>query len=198
MENKLEQLTQKLYNEGLEKGRKESQDMVNLAKEQSAKIIADAKAQAAKIVEDANQKAAETTKNTANDIRMASQQTLSALRSQIETMVVSSVVNDKVSAAWADSTFVKNLIVDAVKSWNVAGGGAVKVVVPENMVADVQAAVAAHFKDGVDVAFDGKTRIPFRIAPRDGGYYVSFTDADFKALICDSLRQRVSTMLFEK
>ena len=50
MENKLQQLTQKLYDEGLEKGRAEAERLVSEAKSEAAKIIADAKAEAEAIV----------------------------------------------------------------------------------------------------------------------------------------------------
>ena len=40
MENKLQQLTQKLYDEGLEKGRAEAERLVSEAKSEAAKIIA--------------------------------------------------------------------------------------------------------------------------------------------------------------
>ena len=46
MENKLQQLTQKLYDEGLEKGRSEAGKLVADAEAQAAKIVAEAKAQA--------------------------------------------------------------------------------------------------------------------------------------------------------
>ena len=46
MENKLQQLTQKLYDEGLEKGRAEADRLVAEAKKEAAKIVAEARAQA--------------------------------------------------------------------------------------------------------------------------------------------------------
>ena len=47
MENiKLQELTEKLYNDGLEKGRSEAERLVAEAKESAAKIIAEAKAEA--------------------------------------------------------------------------------------------------------------------------------------------------------
>ena len=57
MENKLQQLTQKLYDEGLEKGRAEADRMVADAKTRAAKIVADAEAQAGEIVRKAQAKA---------------------------------------------------------------------------------------------------------------------------------------------
>ena len=57
MENKLQQLTQKLYDEGLEKGRAEAKRLVSEAKNEAAKIIADAKAEAEAVVKAAEAKA---------------------------------------------------------------------------------------------------------------------------------------------
>ena len=55
--NKLQELTQKLYNEGLEKGRAEAERLVAEAKEQAAKIVADAKAEAEAIAKAAEMRA---------------------------------------------------------------------------------------------------------------------------------------------
>ena len=45
MENKLQELTKKLYDEGLEKGRAEADRLVGEAKNEAAKIVAEARAQ---------------------------------------------------------------------------------------------------------------------------------------------------------
>ena len=50
MENKLQQLTQKLYDEGLEKGRAEADKLVADAKAEARKIVAEARAEAEEIV----------------------------------------------------------------------------------------------------------------------------------------------------
>ena len=71
MENKLQQLTQKLYDEGLEKGRAEAERLVSEAKSEAAKIIADAKAEAEAIVKAAEAKAEDTAKNSMTEIALA-------------------------------------------------------------------------------------------------------------------------------
>ena len=53
MENKLQQLTQKLYDEGLEKGRAEADKLVADAKAEARKIVAEARAEAEEIVKKA-------------------------------------------------------------------------------------------------------------------------------------------------
>lgn len=198
MENKLEQLTQKLREEGLERGKAEAEQLLNDAHEKAAKIVAEAEAKAAKISDDAKKAAEELAKNTANDVRMASEQTLSMLRKQISELVVCGVVDAKVSEAWASGDFVKNLIVEAVKSWNKAGEEDVNVVVNDALVADVKAVIAENFKKGVEVKADSRVKVPFRIEPKEGGYYVSFTDGDFAELLKQTLRAKVFEFLFQK
>ena len=68
---KLDQLTQKLYDEGLEKGRAEADRLVAAAKEQVEKLLAGARAQAADIVRQAENKAEDVSKNTMTEIALA-------------------------------------------------------------------------------------------------------------------------------
>lgn len=198
MENKLQQLTEKLYNEGLSKGRQDAEQMVADAKSQAARIIADAKSQAETIKADAQKEAAQLKTNTENEIRLASGQMRSNLRQQIEGLILMQVVNPQVSQAWKDNSFIKELALTAVSQLNPEQG--LQVILPESRGAEladaVKNAVAEKFNGTVDVTTDSHAKVPFRIAPKEGGYYISFTDADFDALFKSYLRPRVAELLF--
>ena len=62
--NKLQELTQKLYNDGLEKGRSEAERLLAEAKAEAAKIVAEAKAEAEAIAKAAEAKAEQKPNNT--------------------------------------------------------------------------------------------------------------------------------------
>ena len=66
--NKLQELTQKLYNEGLEKGRSEAERLVADAKQEAAKILAEAKAEAEAIAKAAELRAEDVAKNAMTEI----------------------------------------------------------------------------------------------------------------------------------
>lgn len=198
MENKLEQLTQKLRAEGLERGKAEAEAMIAKAQAEAKQIVAEAQAAAAKITADAKAAAEELAKNTANDVRMASQQTLSMLRKEISEMVLSVSVTPKVSAKWESSEFVETIITEAVKSWKANSDEDVTVVVPEAMLNDVKGVIAKTFTGGVEVKANANLKVPFRIEPKGGGYYVSFSDGDFTELLKQALRPKVSEFLFAK
>lgn len=53
MENKIQELTDKIYREGVEKGNEEAQRLVSEAQAQAEKLIEDAKKQAESILADA-------------------------------------------------------------------------------------------------------------------------------------------------
>lgn len=200
MESKLEQLTQKLYEEGLSKGRTQAQELLSKAEADAARIVAKAEADAASILATAEAEVTQLRTNTENEIRMAGVQMESALRARVGEMVVSGVAADAVSAAWADGSFVRQLVLEAVGRWNPNSDNELQVVVPEAadalLVGDLRTAVSQKFGQGVEVVTDSRVKVPFRIAPKGGGYYVSFADQDFRVLLGSYLRPRVQQLLF--
>ncbi|MFI3330601.1 MAG: hypothetical protein R3Y38_02210 [Rikenellaceae bacterium] len=204
MENKLQELTQKLYTEGLSKGRDEADTLVAKAKAEAEEILAKAKAEAEKIMSQAQKTAEETAKNTATEIALASRQSVATLKEAISSMVVSNAISSSVATACVDAAFVKELLLTVAKSWN--GVGAEKAdllaLLPEGKKAEFEKVFASSAKSlldaGVQVSYSSGVKSGFKIEPKDGGYYISFTDADFEALLSEFLRAKVAKILFEK
>ncbi|MBQ6870726.1 MAG: hypothetical protein IJO17_09730 [Alistipes sp.] len=110
MENaKLKELTERLYGEGLEKGRAEADRLVAEAQASAAKILAEAKAEAAKIVKQAEDKAADTAKNSMTEISLAGKQALAKIKNEIADAIIAKSVNAGVAEAVVDAAFVKQL-----------------------------------------------------------------------------------------
>lgn len=200
MENKLQQLTEKLYNEGLSKGRAEAEAVLAKAHADAEKIVAEAQDKAREITAQAEKVAAQLKTNTENEVRLAAGQLKSALRQQVETMVQMEVVTPAVSQAWRDNSFIQQLAVEAVQTLDPKQG--LRVVLPENrgneLVEAVKNALAERFgaDNGIEVVTDARVRVPFRVMVKEGGYYVSFADADFDALFRSYLRPKVAQLLF--
>ena len=57
MENKLQELTEKIYKEGVEKGSEEASRIVSEAKDEAGKVLAKAQEEAAAIISKAQQEA---------------------------------------------------------------------------------------------------------------------------------------------
>ncbi|MFB0974000.1 MAG: hypothetical protein QMB59_05485, partial [Bacteroidales bacterium] len=106
----MQELTDKLYQEGLMKGKQEAEEVAQKAKEEAERIIAEANEKAAKIVSEAEKQADDLKQRTANDVKMASTQTISALKQKIEAEFLNKAVSVPVKEAMNDTEFSKNLI----------------------------------------------------------------------------------------
>ena len=80
---KIQELTDKIFHEGVEKGQAEAAQIIEQAKQQADKILQDARQQAQEIAAQAQKKAAETDANTRNELKMYTGQALSALKSEL-------------------------------------------------------------------------------------------------------------------
>ena len=107
MEDKLQQLTRKLYDEGLEKGRAEAERLVNEAKAEAAKIVAEARAEAESIVKKAEARAADAEKNAMTEIALAGKQAVAKIKSEIASMIVAESVAPAVKSAAMDPAFIE-------------------------------------------------------------------------------------------
>lgn len=202
MENKLQQLTQKLYEEGLSKGRSEADDLVANAKKQAAAIIDEANSKAQAILRDAKQSADEMKKNTETEVALASRQVVATLKQQIEKLILAKNITPAVGQAVQDASFIKEIILAIVKNWD--GNGQtktdLKVMLPAGSAATLEAelksAAAAALNTGFDVVTDEKVKTGFKVGPKDGSYYISFSDADFDALFKEYLRPKVAELLY--
>lgn len=202
MENKIQQLTEKLYNEGLAKGREESERLVREAAQEASRTVADARKQADDIVARAKAEAEEIRRNAASDMLMASRQALTDLKQRIENLVSARAVSAPVREAYDDKTFLRTLMVEVVKGWKAGGDAApdLNVLVPADQLEELKQYLDVQtdkaLSAGVDLVGDNGLKNGFRIQPKDGGYYISFTEADFDALFREYLRPRLAERLF--
>ena len=203
MENKLQQLTQKLYDEGLEKGRAEAERLVAEAKTQAAAIVEEARNQAAGIVNQAEAKAEDVAKNTLTEISLAGKQAVSKIKAELSGAIVARSISEGVKQSVADPAFLKEMLLAVARNWNGADAGKVELraLLPEAQRKEFDAAFAASVKEllaaGIEVGYSKDVKSGFKVAAKDGGYYISFSDADFDALLGEYLRDKVSELLFK-
>lgn len=201
MENaKLKELTERLYGEGLEKGRAEADRLVAEAQASAAKILAEAKAEAAKIVKQAEDKAADTAKNSMTEISLAGKQALAKIKNEIADAIIAKSVNAGVAEAVVDAAFVKQLLLAVAAAWNSGAKVELKAMLPAALEAEFSKVFEASAKEllaaGVEVGYSKDVRNGFKVGQKDGGYYIAFTEESFAALMQEYLREKVSKLLF--
>ena len=200
MQNKLQELTEKLYAEGLSKGKQEGEEILAKAKVQADEIVAKAHAEAAAIVAAAKKDAEDLKTKVESDVKMAASQSVAATKKDIETLVVAKMTETEVKNALTSADFVKEVVLAVAKGFNTEESVDLEVVLPEALKKDLEGFVAKELanalKGNVEASFSKKVAGGFTIGPKDGGYFISFTDETFNALISEYLRPATKKLLF--
>ncbi len=200
MENKLQELTDKLYNEGLSKGKTEGEALLAKAREEAAAIVAAAEKEAADIKSKAEKEASDYKTKVSGDLKMAAGQSVQATRKDIENLIVFKASDSAVDNALSDEAFVKEIIKSVAEKFSADEAVDLNLVLPESLKSALEPFVknelTSILKGGVNAEFSKKISGGFKIGPKDGSYFISFTDETFKELISEYLRPATRKLLF--
>lgn len=202
MDSRLEVLTQRLYEQGLERGRSDGASIVDRARAEAAEILSAAREEARSILEKARADAEDARKRSAAEISVASQQALSALKQEVVYLMSRSSLKDDVERALDEPADFLEVVKEAVRSALSGGLGSRDLVVqfPENARKTLERVAAEHMREqleaGLQLNFAGRFAHGFTIGPKSGEYQVSFTDADFLQFFQGYLKARTRDILF--
>lgn len=193
---KIQELTEKIYREGVEKGQAEGARLVEEAKAEAAKIVAEAKEQAAAIETGAQKKAQELDANTKGELKLYTSQSLNALKSEIANVLTDKVVMDAVAGLANDKDFLGQFAVALASKWVENE----PVVISSSEADALKSYFAAQAKEVLDKGVtiekvNGKDTL-FTIAPADGSYKVNFGKEEFETYFKNFLRPQLVDMLF--
>ena len=195
-------MTDRLYNEGLSKGKQDGEALLQKAHAEADDIVAQARAEAERIIAQANKEAEELKTKVAADVKMAATQSIAVTKQEIEQMLVTRTAQQGVSQALSSADFAKELITNVVKAFNPQNASpvALDIILPESMKAQLEpfitAEVAKTFNGEIRVDYSKKMNGGFKVSPRDGGYMLQFTDEEFTQLMANYLRPATKKILF--
>jgi V/A-type H+-transporting ATPase subunit E len=119
MENKIQELTDKIYREGVEKGNEEAQRLIANAQEEAKKIIEDARKEAESIVNSSRKSADELAENTKSELKLFAGQAVNALKSEVATMVTDKLITASVKDFAQDKDYLNAFIVALASKWSI-------------------------------------------------------------------------------
>ncbi len=201
MQSKLQELTDKLYAEGVQKANDEAESILEKAKQEAKKIVEEANKQASRVIEDAKAKAEETQRNVESEIKLASQQAVSSLHQEICNSITVKVAEPSLKEVFSDKKYVQSLIVKVVEGWAKSGNFDINVILPEaekqEMDKFLKNSLAAEMNKGLSFEYDSAVKGGFKVGPKDGSYLISFAESDFQNFFKSFLRPKTNQLLFE-
>jgi len=193
MENKIQELTDKIYREGVEKGNEEAQRLISSARDEAAKIVEDARKS---ILAVARKSAKETAENTQSEIKLFAGQAVNALKTEIATLLTNEVVSESVKGFVADKEYLNKFIVSLAAQWSANESIVISTADAEGLKKYFAANAKALLDKGVRIEEVNGTKSLFTISPADGSYKVNFGEEEFENYFKDFLRPQLVEMLF--
>ena len=200
MENKLQELTDRLYREGLSKGKEEGEAIVAKAEEKASLILDNAQKKAEEIIRKAEKDANDFRVKVEGDVRMAATQSIQATRKDIEDLMLKGMVGGKAASALSSMDFVKEIITAVARNFNSQETADLDLVLPETLRNELEPFVngelAKQLESGITAKFSNKVQGGFTIGPKDGSYFIDLTSETFENLIREYLRPATRKLLF--
>lgn len=196
MDTKIQELTDKIYKEGVEKGNEEAGRIIADANAQKQIIVNDAETEAKRIVAAAEKQVAELKKNTEAELKLFATQSVEALKSEVVNLITGKITTSNVKAIVSDTAFMQKIILEMAKEW------------AQKEIITIQAtdadALTSYFEANAKALLDGGVKIEkvngknasFTIIPSDGSYKVSFGEDEFITFFKEFLRPQLVEMLF--
>lgn len=196
MENKIQELTDKIYHEGVEKGNKEAQKLIANAQETAQKIIEDARKEADTILATARKEADDMAENTKSELKMFANQAANALKSEIATLVTNKLVDADVKSFVANKDFLNAFILSLASKWSVTEPIAISTADTDELKAYFSKKAKDLLDKGVKIEQVNGIKTLFTISPANGSYKINFGEEEFMNYFKEFLRPQLLEMLF--
>lgn len=202
MENKLQELTQKLYTTGVEKAKNEADIIIAEAQKKAEKIIADASSEAASIISKANAESDELKMKIESELKLASKQVITSIKNQVTNLVTQDLLSTDIEKSLGDDNFIKTIIELMVKKWQPddAESTDLQIILPQqekdNFNKYIKEKISHLLKKGLEVNFEENFKSGFKIAPKDNSYIINFTNEDFDNFFKSYLKAKTANLLY--
>ena len=202
MDSKIQQLTEAIFNEGVQKAKDEAELIVKEAQAKAAQIEKEAKDAAEKLLHEAGEKSREIRRHVDSEIKMTVNQAVSAVKQEISSVISMKVIQPSVKELFSDKEYLKSLILEVVRGWLKKESFDLNLILSEagkeEMEKYFKNNLATELNNGLAIQFSSSVKSGFRIGPADGSYIISFTDDDFVNFLKGYLRPKTSQILFEE
>jgi len=195
--DKIQELTSKLYSEGVEKGKQEAEKIIAEANAQKKQILDEATAKAQEIIATAEKQSAEMRSHTEAELKLFAAQAIEALKTEITNLITDKLASDNVKAAMQDQTFIQKIIVELVRNWSKNE----KLTIGVQNSKELETYIASNAKDildkGLKIESINGIKSGFTLSPEDGSYKVKFGEEEFIEYFKEFLRPQVQKLLFQ-
>jgi V/A-type H+-transporting ATPase subunit E len=202
MIDKIQILTDKLYEEGIQKAKTEGESILQKAHDEAAKINEEAIIKAEQLLKNALAESLEMQKNIDGEIKVASRHAFNMVRQAITNMVTLQTTKKLVNSQYNDPSFIKEIMFFAVHTMiQHDNDDSFRLILPENLDKKLKQYLEHNihetFENQIVMDVSQNFESGFRIGPSSGNYQISFTEKDFENFFKHLLRPKTVELLFD-
>jgi V/A-type H+-transporting ATPase subunit E len=194
--DKIQELTSKLYSEGVEKGREEAERVITEANAKAQQIVNEAEDRASEIITSAQKQQAELKRHTEAELKLYAAQSAEALKTEIINLVTDKLATLNVKAAMEEKSFMQQLIIELVRDWSKNETLSIGVQNPKELESYIASNIKELLDNGLKIESVNGIKTGFTLSPEDGSYKVRFGEDEFIAFFKEFLRPQIQNLLF--
>ena len=199
-DNKLDILTKKIYEEGIEKAQNDAKEILEKARKDADIIIKEAETKANAILEKANNESASLKQKTDAELSMSVKQSVASLKQQITNLISNKIAVDMTTTAFKDKDFVCELMSKIIDKWSAEGSIDLNVMMNDKEKADFEKYILAKHKNlfdkNITIVANSSQKDGFVIQPKDGSYKITFSEKVFEEFFTAYLKEYSKKLLF--
>jgi len=196
MESKIQELAEKLYLEGVERGEKEAKKLIDEAKNIKTKLIEEAHEEAKEIITNAQKQINDFRKHTEAELKLYAAQTVEALKSEVANLLTDKLAQISVNTAFEQPNFMSQLILHLVSEWHKKEQFTICLEDSNAVKSYFNAHAKGILDNGLQIKEVSGKKHSFTILPSDGSYKITFGEEEFIEYFKEFLRPQLVELLF--
>ncbi|HKJ43723.1 MAG TPA: hypothetical protein VKA27_16620 [Sunxiuqinia sp.] len=202
MNNRIKELTENIYNDGVAKAREEADRILKEANKKAEKITSDAQAKADAIVSDAKSESEKINASLKSDLQSTKTQVIEIAKQEVSNLITAETSKAMAGKVVDNEKFLKEMILEILKNWNSANGAVehIEVLVPEKMANKLEKLIQSEATEIMGSKLTVKpvpaVKKGFQIVNNEVGFKISFTDEDFEIFFASLMKPKIREYLF--
>jgi len=202
MTSKIQELTEKIYQEGVDKAQNQAQILLKEAEEKAAGLINDAQQKADHIIQEAEKKSQEIYRDLKEELQSISSQAIAITKQRITDSIVLDSSKKITKVLLDDKHFLRALVLELVNKWDMGKGPIddLSLLLSEKQMREMdgllKSATLQSLKDKNQIRFDPSIKKGFRIISNKEGFIVSFSDEDLETFFKKFMKPKTQNYLF--
>ncbi len=196
MNKRLQELTQKIYKEGVTEAQRRAEKIISQAENEAKDIISAAEAEAEERMMQAAKTADEIGKNMRSELQLYARRAVDALKTEITELIAARLAAEAVGKAIDGKAFMQKIILTLVENWPQDEPPTIETSEAEELTAFFASQAKKLLEKGVTIRQVNGIKTGFAIVAAEKGYKITFTDEDLTAYFKEFLRPKLAEMLF--